>query len=84
MQVTKEAEYCRLGKQALIVTSEDQESTLFKFDSIHSKRILYLQFSFEEYKITASGCHWYCFILQYLLFIAVFWVKLQSETVKAR
>lgn len=41
VQVTKEAEYCRLGKQALVVTSEDQESTLFKFDSIHSKIILH-------------------------------------------
>ncbi|XP_060582592.1 histone-arginine methyltransferase CARMER-like isoform X2 [Ruditapes philippinarum] len=46
--VTKEAEYCRLGKQAFIVTSEDQESTLFKFDSIHNVKSF--QFKLKELK----------------------------------
>ena len=36
VKVTKEAEYCRLGKQSYIIT-EEQKSTHFKFNSIHSK-----------------------------------------------
>ena len=36
VKVTKEAEYCRIGKQSYIIT-EEQRSTHFKFDSIHSK-----------------------------------------------
>ncbi|XP_052246669.1 histone-arginine methyltransferase CARMER-like isoform X2 [Dreissena polymorpha] len=43
---SKEAEYCRLGKQSLVITTDAQESTLLKFDSIHSVKSF--QFKLKE------------------------------------
>ncbi|XP_052775248.1 histone-arginine methyltransferase CARMER-like isoform X2 [Mya arenaria] len=44
--LTKEGEYCRLGKQNLVVTTDSQESTILKFDSIHNVKSF--QFKLKE------------------------------------